>query len=229
MSKSSFARLLNNNWSVLAQGATSLAAAIIDGFWFPPSVATGLGEQKIFVGFGKIFVVVIAWSLINVYVHYYRRHMEDIRWWFRLCLASALISIAVFFGYQVLTTLWTHSYQREHGKVVLIGSEYTETIIENVTNRAKFDPDFRKQFDPQREITRNDAIMWLNKQNPEQLLSSVQGNSNAVWTSKSLFVRRVLLSAVYLAGLPLFCIALMSGIQAAYLARNVQVKSPTLG
>jgi hypothetical protein len=108
---------------------------------------------------------------------------------------------------------------------------YTESIIQNVSDRAKFDPAFRENFAGKTQISREESIAWLNKQSAEDLLVSNHGDPNEVWDWKILLFQRSILTLLYLLGLPFFCLAIMSGVQAAYLSekfRDNNILNPRL-
>lgn len=208
MNKNELFTYLKNNWNQPVQGVSSLGLAI-SSYWLPPSNSIGLVNQQTFLHFGRVFVIAIIWFLLRAGAKKWSE-AEHVRNWLKVCITSSILSIMLFFGYYGLIYAWTYNSDM-FGLTLIGGKSYTEKAINNTI--------FIEKEDKGREITREQAIELLNKENDENkedLLFRFGGDINSIWSWCSLFLRRNFLGFVYLLGLPLFCIALISAIQTSY-------------
>ena len=196
---------LTNKWNQPAQAILTLGL-VISSFFLPPKDAIGLGSEKEYLYFSRVFIVVITWFILRTFANKWSEGEHSFGW-LKVCLFTFILSIFLFWGYSALTYSWTYKSET-YGLVLVGGGNYTEKAINNAIALEK--------LHNKRDIGREEAVTLLNNKKTEDLLSRFAGDINSIWSWWSLFYRRSILALLYLLGLPLFCIALISAIQASY-------------
>lgn len=108
--------------------------------------------------------------------------------WGKVAAIATVLSVVAFLSYQNLEESWTVNH---NGELLYIGREVNQDVAE-----------FVRVYHPSKE----------------DLLDSAGWDPARVWTQKSIQRGRIILSTVYILGIPLFVIALVSVSQIIYCA-----------
>lgn len=167
-----------------------------------------MGDARLTTALARVFIIPIAWLIMSVPARRYseRQHSKH---WFVVSIVLFLLGLTVWLAHQQLYERWT-CYSDVLGERFVHGRSFTREAIEARKFRA------RKLEG--REITAEQAAEELRSIRPCTLIDGSEKDPSRVWTPDEIKSRKLVISAVYILGLPTFVMALIAAVQAWYCA-----------
>jgi hypothetical protein len=198
---------LKNNWNQPAQGIAALATGILS-FFQPPDEGIILGSHPGMLALVRGFIVPVVWLVMSVPARAYaaRRHTLG---WLIAGVLTFFLALSIWIVQAQLSDTWT-CHSRLLNKRFVIGQTFTKEAIEGRKLKEK--------MLHQREIIDQEAVELLEETPPEELIEGAEQNPNLVWKPAEIRFRRLIVTTLYMAGVPVFAISLIAALQAWYCA-----------
>lgn len=196
---------LKNNWNHPAEGATALAGAVLS-FNVPPADGIALGDSNLLLNLTRVFLIPIVWLIMSVPGRIFSRKSHAWKWfWFSIPMF--LCAITIWIAQSQLYARWT-CHSDLLNRQFPVGRTFTPSVIKGAQTN--------EELLSGRNISEEEARSILSAMPACKLIERAEQDPNRVWNADEIMFRRDVLSILYIAGIPIFVIAMISALQGWY-------------
>jgi len=210
-----------NNWNKPTQAITALSAAILS-YYNPLVKGISLGSSEAMLSLTRIYIVPVVWLIMSVPALLYAGKKHAMAW-FRVGVIMFVLSLAFWIALAYFYQIWTCESEllRKNGAkkyVFVIGKTFTQSAIDN----QKFIEE--KMYG--QKISDAKALEKLRATRPAELIEGAISNLNTsqdpalVWEQSEIDFRSLVFSILYITGVSITTISLITALQAWYCIRR---------
>jgi len=196
-----------NNWNRPAQGVAAIAGAVLS-FAQPPAEGIAIGDSQSILKLARVFIIPVVWLIMSVPARKFAKGKHT--WaWFTFAIAMFVAAIVIWFAQRSLYESWT-CHSSVLNKQFVVGDSFNPAVISGMQLNEKLLNGH--------EISEDEARRLLANTPKCTLVERAEQDPASVWSNSELLYRRKVMSILYIAGIPVFVVAMISALQGWFCA-----------